>query len=153
MVPHHRLGIDMLEHAQPRVDDVRVRRLVFEMSGYHSDELHTMETHLAHAGLVETADFPGHIDPERLTALEDATGPGYDVGWLVLMIEHHEGAVDLAEHELARVGPQPDDERRDLAQAIATTQTTEIDEMRTLARLLCAEHADLSVCDLVRPQP
>ncbi len=151
MVPHHRLGIEMLEHAQPRVDDVRVRRLVFEMSGYHGDELHELESHLAHGNLDEAEVFPGWIAPERLSALDEITGPSYDVSWLLLMTEHHEGAVELAELELARIDPQPDDERRDLAWSIATTQRTEIDEMRALARLLCAEHADLGVCDLVRP--
>ena len=150
MVPHHRLGIEMLEHAQSRVDDVRLRRLVFEMSGYHGDELHTMETRLTHDGLSEAGDFPGHIERERLTALDDVTGPAYDVGWLVLMIEHHHGAVELADAEFTRTEGGSDDERRDLARRVAAIQRAEIDEMETLARFLCDEHADLGPCDQVR---
>ena len=150
MIPHHRLGIEMLKHAQSRVDDVRVRRLVFEMSGYHGDELHTLEMHLAHDGLVEATDFPGYVEPERLAALDDVSGPTYDVGWLLLMIEHHRGAVELADAEITRTEGGSDDERYDLARRIATLQRAEIDEMETLARFLCDEHADLGPCDQVR---
>lgn len=151
MVPHHRLGIEMLEHAVPRVDDVRVRRLVFEMSGYHDDELHQLENHLAHGA--EATIFPGWIAPDRLAALDDRTGPEYDVGWLVLMIEHHEGAIELATDELARITRDADPARHDFASRIATTQRAEIDEMQTLVVSLCAEHLDPVPCDQVKPQP
>lgn len=151
MVPHHRLGLEMLEHAIPRVDDVRVRRLVFEMSGYHDDELHHWESHLANGA--EASTFPGWIAPERLAALDDRTGPEYDAHWLALMIEHHEGAIELATAELTRVTHDSDPARHELAQRIAATQRAEIEEMRTLARFLCSEHAHLVPCDQVKPQP
>ena len=151
MVPHHRLGLEMLEHAVPRVDDVRVRRLVFEMSGYHGDELHHWEDQLSHGAEVST--FPGWIAPDRLAALDDHTGPEYDVNWLVLMIEHHEGAIELAVDELTRVTRDSDPARHDLAQRIVATQRAEIEEMRTLAQFLCSEHAHLVPCDQVKPQP
>lgn len=151
MIPHHRLGVAMIDHAMPRVDDVRVRHLVFEMSNYHADELHELESHAGHSGLDEAERFPGWIDPDRLTALDQRPGPSYDVGWLLLMIEHHEGAVELAEDEIMRVENHPDDERRNLALRIATTQRSEIDRMWTLARFLCAEHPGLVECDLVKP--
>ena len=151
MVPHHRLGIEMLEHAVPRVDDVRVRRLVFEMSGYHGDELHQLEGHLARDS--EATVFPGWIAPDRLAALDDRNGPAYDVDWLLLMIEHHEGAIELAADELIRVSRDSDPARHDLAVRIDATQRTEIAEMKTLVRSLCAEHVDLVPCDQVKPQP
>lgn len=148
MVPHHRLGIEMLEHAVPRVDDVRVRRLVFEMSGYHGDELHQLEGHLSHGA--EATTFPGWIAPHRLAALDDRTGSDYDVGWLLLMIEHHEGALELATDELTR---ESDPARHDLARRIVRTQGSEIDEMKTLVESLCVEHVDLVPCDQVKPHP
>lgn len=151
MVPHHRLGLEMLEHAVPRVDDVRVRRLVFEMSGYHGDELHHWESQLFHDA--EVSIFPGWIAPDRLAALDDHTGPEYDVNWLVLMIEHHEGAIQLAADELTRVSRNSDPARHELAQRIAATQRAEIKEMRTLAQFLCSEHAHLVPCEQVKPEP
>ena len=151
MVPHHRLGLEMLEHAVPRVDDVRVRRLVFEMSGYHGDELHQLESHLSHGA--EASTFPGWIAHDRLAALDDLTGPEYDANWLMLMIEHHEGAIELATDELTRVTRPSEAAHHDLARRIVVTQGAEIDEMRMLVGSLCAEHLDLVPCEQVKPEP
>lgn len=153
MIPHHRLGIVLLEHAVPRVDDVRVRRLVFEMSNYHLDDLNHMQTTTSHDEVDESTAFPGWIAPERIAELDDHHGPAYDLGWLVLMIEHHEGAVKLADAELARSAHGSDDDRQRLARRIATQQRTEIDQMYTLARFLCAEDPDLDQCDRVKAPP
>ena len=52
MPPHHRLGLEMIELGSPLVSDVEVRRLIFEMSGYHTHELHELEHLLEHWGAV-----------------------------------------------------------------------------------------------------
>ena len=129
MIPHHELGVELLEHAMPRVVDVRVRRLVFEMSGYHGAELNELHDHAAHVDHDTPSRFPGWIAPDRLDALTSLSGISYDVGWLELMIEHHEGAVELSVHQMA-AGHDPDLTR--MASRIEETQRAEIDEMRGL---------------------
>lgn len=137
MVPHHRLGLAMLDHAVPRVNDVRVRRLVFEMSGYHDDELHLLEGHLTHGD--EATTFPGWIAPERLTELDERNGPEYDTVWLSLMIEHHEGAIVIATNEISRIVRDSDQARYDLALRIIATQQAEIAKMKGLLNSMFIE--------------
>ena len=141
MVPHHRLGIVMVDHALPRVDDVETRRIVFEMSGYHVDELHELDRHLAHEGLTEVDRFPGWIDPARLDSLADRSGAAYDVGWLTAMVEHHEGAIALSEGM-----DDAGDNFRSLARRIATVQGNEIMRMVEIIRRLCAAGVDAPEC-------
>lgn len=133
MVPHHRLGIAMVDHAIPRVDDVETRRMVFEMSGYHVDELHEMDRHLAHDGSTEADRFPGWIDPIRLDSLADRSGSAYDVGWLALMVEHHQGAIAMTQ-KMSDAG----DDFRSLARRIASVQGDEVVRMVKIIRRLCA---------------
>ena len=100
MVPHHRLGVELLEIAQPRVDDVRVRRLVFQMGGYHHSELQHLEHLAVEWGVAEASEFQGHLAPKVLDELRSLSGPQHDAAWLAAMIEHHEGAVAMARRQL-----------------------------------------------------
>lgn len=131
MVPHHRLGVELLEIAQPRVHDVRVRRLVFEMGGYHHDELHHLEHRLQQWGLSEALDYPGRLPVTLLDELRATVGPDHDVAWLVAMIEHHEGAVMIAERQ---VNEGTDAELQQLARTVAEVQRSEIAAMKALVR-------------------
>lgn len=133
MVPHHRLGVELLEIAQPRVHDVRVRRLVFQMGDYHHGELHHLEHRLRAWAVSEATDYPGALAPTVLDELRATVGPDHDVAWLVAMIEHHEGAVAIAERQL-REGS--DDELRRLAAAVAEVQRADIDVMNDLVTTL-----------------
>jgi len=133
MVPHHRLGLELLALAEPRVDDVRVRRLVFQMSGYHHDELHQLEHHLAGWGLAEAEDYPGHLPPKVLTELAGTRGPDHDRAWLMAMIEHHEGALVIAHRQLDK---GRDADLRRLAAGVVEVQRIELDRMRELLEVL-----------------
>ncbi len=131
MVPHHRLGVELLQIAEPRVNDVRVRRLVFEMASYHDADLHHLDHYLSGWSLLEAEVYPGWLDPERVRALERLSGAEFDVAWLQAMIEHHEGALDLAGHFLEEGG------RKDLvtlATGIIEVQSRELAQMRHLLK-------------------
>lgn len=133
MVPHHRLGVELLEIARPRAHDVRVRRLVFQMGGYHHSELHHLEHLQAEWGVPEASEFPGALSPTVVDELRATVGPDHDVAWLEAMIEHHEGAVAIAERQM-REGS--DDELRQLAAAMAEVQQADIDVMNDLVTTL-----------------
>ena len=131
MVPHHRLGVELLQIAEPRVSDVRVRRLVFEMAAYHEADLHHLDHYLSGWSLVEAEVYPGWLDPERMRALESLFGAEFDVVWLEAMIEHHEGALDLAV-TLLDVGGRK--ELVTLATGILKVQSRELAQMRHLLK-------------------
>lgn len=96
MEPHHQLGIEMNDIAAVRADDVRLRRMVFGMSGYH----HSDTDHLTHWmdqwNFVPESDYPGRIEQVRLDSMRRLSGARFDVAWLEAMIEHHEGALQIA---------------------------------------------------------
>lgn len=144
MVPHHELGIRMIDDAVPRVSDVRLRRMIFKMSAYHDAEMHVMQRLLDEWRVDPVAYFPGWIGPDALTALSSQSGRAYDVGWLTLMIEHHLGAVALARSQVATGGV---DDLRSLARRIDATQRAEIDSMTQLRGLLCTDEPLAPGCE------
>ena len=75
------------------------------------------------------ADMPGMQSGEELDALEQAKGEQFQTMWLSMMIEHHEGAVEMAEEVLDE---GQNGEVRKLAEGIVETQTTEIETMQQL---------------------
>ena len=62
-----------------------------------------------------------------MAALEGKTGDAFDQAFLAGMIEHHEGAVSMANAALKYANHQ---EIKDLARNIVTTQTAEIMQMK-----------------------
>jgi len=149
MVPHHELGVRLIDDAVPRVDDVRLRRLIFKMASYHDAELHRMEHYLEDWGVEPLRRYPGWVDPARLSVQTMEIGRRYDVGWLVIMIEHHEGAVALATDQAGNGGVP---ELRSLASDIATAQSAEIAAMTELLVELCEESPRTPGCaDIAGP--
>jgi uncharacterized protein (DUF305 family) len=71
----------------------------------------------------------GMMSEADMARLGNATGTDFDRMFLEMMILHHEGAIEMAELELADGKYQP---TKDLAQAVITGQQAEIDEMNTL---------------------
>lgn len=62
-----------------------------------------------------------------MSGLSGKTGDEFDKAFLSEMIEHHEGAVDMAEAALKNAKHQ---EIKDLAKAIIEAQTKEINQMK-----------------------
>jgi uncharacterized protein (DUF305 family) len=129
MVPHHEIGINMIESAVLRSDDVRLRKLVFQMQSYHEHELHQLSSRLDEWKVPAAKIFPGFIDPTRLAKIDQLAGPAYDIAWLNAMIEHHEGAVAIGNEEIAS-GQLPD--LIAAAEKVVITQQAEIIEMEKL---------------------
>jgi hypothetical protein len=139
MLPHHHLGMALVDDATLHASDVRLRRLVFEMSGYHSSELHTLERWVAEQRLQPAEQFPGSLSDADLTRLRALDGPPHDIWWLALMIRHHRGAVQIADRTIAGSAV---DEVRELAVTVREVQASEILEMAELLRALCADAAE-----------
>ncbi len=75
------------------------------------------------------SDMPGMMSGDDFDELENASESAFQTMWLELMIEHHEGAVEMAEEEQENGQYQPAVE---LAGDVVDTQTAEIEKMKSL---------------------
>ena len=75
------------------------------------------------------ADMPGMMSTEQMAELEAAKGAEFELMWLEMMIEHHEGAIEMAEIEQAE-GHHAG--AIDLAENVESAQQDEIATMETL---------------------
>lgn len=145
MLPHHRLGTRLVDEASANTSDVRLRRLVFEMSGYHHHETDLLAEWAEEWDVVEAGTFPGDLPTTDVARLDGLSGADHDTWWLVLMIEHHRGAVDLTSRLLAS-GVDADDETAVLAATVRSVQSDELVAMDDLLAALCAEHPSAAGC-------
>lgn len=134
MIPHHVVGVKLLDDAAIRTNDVRLRRLVFEMQGYHHAEIHELEAMADEWSVAPREVFPGYIDTADFADLARASGVDYDVLWLNLMIRHHDGALQLANDALQR---STSSRVSEMAEATLLTQSREVSLMQRLHGLLC----------------
>jgi uncharacterized protein (DUF305 family) len=71
----------------------------------------------------------GMMSAQQLTELASLTGVAFDNAWLLAMIEHHEGALEMAKDVQAN---SKNSEIQDLAAVIISGQEAEIATMRNL---------------------
>ncbi|MET8906531.1 DUF305 domain-containing protein [Micromonospora sp. NPDC004551] len=141
MIPHHQQAVEMSGLAETRAGDPEVKRLAAQIKAAQAPEIATMTGWLAAWGRpVPSASaghgmpgmdhgMPGMMSGADLAKLAAASGTDFDRQFLTMMIAHHEGAITMAEEEIAR-GVHPD--ATALARQIVTTQQGEIDAMRKL---------------------
>jgi len=135
MIPHHRQAVMMSELAEGRTDNTDVLELTGEISAAQEPEIQTMTAFLDAWGADDMAQMEGMdgmsgmMTPEQMAGLEDAEGAEFDEMFLQMMIEHHEGAVEMSTTQLDE-GENPD--ARTLAQDIIDAQESEIVRMQDL---------------------
>ncbi|WP_217165331.1 DUF305 domain-containing protein [Streptomyces sp. AC512_CC834] len=149
MIPHHRQALEMARLAADRSASAEVEDLAARIEKAQDPEITTMTgwltawgeevpqptgstgstgsmpgmDHSAHSGM------PGMMDGQDMAELEKASGRAFDTKFLTMMVEHHEGAVEMAGTEKAKGGYAP---AKALAEDIVTAQNAEITEMNTL---------------------
>lgn len=135
MIPHHSQAADLVALANANTTTVAILDLAARIEGAQHTEIHTMEDWLAFAGVPvdehssHGMSMPGMVSDADMALLEQATGADFDALFLALMIQHHEGAITMANDVLATT---QNDDVKTLATAIVTSQTAEIDEMYAL---------------------
>ncbi|WP_030421571.1 DUF305 domain-containing protein [Streptomyces sp. NRRL F-5065] len=140
MIPHHRQALDMARMVAGRSASAEVEDLAARIEKAQDPEITTMTGWLeswgeevpaetSGAGHAGHEGMPGMMDDREMTELEGASGADFDRMFLTMMIAHHEGAVEMAETELAegRHGPS-----RAMAEDVVSAQSAEIAEMRKL---------------------
>ena len=141
MIPHHHLGMVLVDEATVHADDVRLRRLVFEMSGYHHSETGLLEDWADGVGIEPAATFPGDLPRTEVGQLADLRGVEHDTWWLYLMIRHHRGALTIADAQIAEGTVE---KVREMAVSVRMVQAAEVEQMETLLDSLCSSRSSPS---------
>lgn len=132
MYPHHAQAIDMSKLVADRSQDQEVITLAQNIEKAQGPEMTKMTDLLQSVGKpAPSAESSGHMtgvmSTEQMTSLEALSGAAFDRMWLQMMIDHHEGAIDMSNTEL-QDGINPDAKK--MAQAIIANQQAEITQMR-----------------------
>jgi uncharacterized protein (DUF305 family) len=136
MLPHHALGMQLMNEAMLHSIDVRLRRLVFEMNNYHHSEMTTLKNWQEKWNVTESQTFPGDLDDEVVRRLDALTGVSHDTWWIHLMVIHHEGAVKIAD-DVLKVTKERD--VKEMARSVRSVQEAQLVSMRRLLDDLCNE--------------
>jgi len=154
MIPHHAQAIQMVTLTDTRTLDPEVKQLADSIRDVQAPEIEAMvdwltawgekipETSIDHANAghdmsdmpsMESSDMPGMMSADDMQALADASDAEFQDMWLEMMVEHHEGAIEMAKTEQAE-GKYPD--AVSLAESIKTSQQAEIQQLKQLEQLL-----------------
>lgn len=157
MIPHHEQALELAALVPDRSTNAELQTLAKTIAAEQQPEIDAMNALLTQwdampgmqgmPGMPGMADMPGHggmggmggmgmagmVDAATMTKLTTLSGQPFDVLWLQSMIAHHQGAIEMAQTEIAD-GINPD--MVNLARNIVTAQQAEIDQMqRMLAEL------------------
>lgn len=147
MIQHHAQALSMVDLIDGKTVSAELTALAEQIRMAQGPEIETLvdwlqewsqpvpETMRDHAnahgdGSMEMdSDMPGMMSAEDMETLEAAQGAEFERMWLEMMIEHHEGAVEMATTEKG-TGEYVD--AIELADTIIAAQDAEIDEMKSM---------------------
>ncbi|MDY6995313.1 MAG: DUF305 domain-containing protein [Actinomycetota bacterium] len=143
MVPHHKQAVELATMAPEHTDNPAVLAVADQIAATQVPEINILNVFLVqwnenpeigsggHAGHGQSmqGSMQGTVDDATLARLESLQGPEFDTLWLESMISHHQGAIQMAEAEVA------DGENVDavaMAEMMVSTQQAEIEQMRQI---------------------
>jgi uncharacterized protein (DUF305 family) len=161
MIPHHEQAIEMSDIILAKQNiDPRVVELAGQIKAAQAPEIEQMQNWLAQWGEPTMSAMPGDsmmpgmpshsmmpgmdgmdgmdgmagmMSDEDMTALQNAQGVDASKLFLQQMIEHHQGAITMSQHEISS-GQYPDAVA--LARSIETSQQQEINTMQGISGTL-----------------
>jgi uncharacterized protein (DUF305 family) len=149
MIQHHAQALSMVDLTVDRTLDPEVQQLADDIREAQGPEIETMSDWLQDwdeeipatmrdhsnaghdmGGMGDSmdglaSDMPGMMSGEDFDELENASDAGFQDMWLEMMVEHHEGAVEMAQEQQENGQYKP---AVDLAGDVVDTQTAEIEE-------------------------
>ena len=139
MIPHHEQAIEMSDIAlDPTVGASNaVKELAARIKAAQDPEITKMKTFLTtwkerltpDSSMDHSDMMSGMLSADDIKKLSSLRGPEFDRAWMTGMIEHHEGAIEMAKDVLK---DGKDTAVKALAQLITTAQDSEILEMKKL---------------------
>ncbi|WP_433505498.1 DUF305 domain-containing protein [Pseudonocardia halophobica] len=159
MIPHHTQAVQMSDMAAQHASNEQVKQLATRIQQAQGPEIEQMRGFLAawgepetgpagpsgsmggmdHGGMGGSTSMPmpqgmgGMMTDQQMQQLDQANGAAFDRMFLQMMTEHHNGAIQMAQTELAQ-GQNTD--AKILAQKIIHDQQAEITEMKQLLTTL-----------------
>ena len=153
MIQHHAQALSMVDLTVDRTLDPEVQQLADEIREAQGPEIETMSDWLQEwdeevpatmrdhsnaghdmEGMGDSmdgldSDMPGMMSGDDFDELENAPDADFQTMWLEMMVEHHEGAVEMARDQQENGQYKP---AVDLAGDVVDTQTAEIEQMKAL---------------------
>ncbi|MEU1084327.1 DUF305 domain-containing protein [Streptomyces sp. NPDC005908] len=139
MIPHHRQAVEMADLAPERAQSPEVKKLAADIRKAQDPEIKTLSGWLTSWGEEVPAEgamdhsmhggVEGMMSAEEMTELEILSGKAFDSAFMEMMIEHHEGAVEMAKTEQADGAYEPAEK---MAGQIIISQSAEIEQMNKL---------------------
>lgn len=138
MIPHHQQAIELVTLTETNADNQQLRTLANDMLKEQAGEIQVFRGWLEqwrapeepdHAG--HGATMPGMIDAATVERLKTLRGADFDKLWLQSMITHHQGAIEMAQAEIA-TGQNPD--ASTVARSIVASQQAQIDRMNQMLK-------------------
>lgn len=135
MIPHHKSAVDMAQVGLRRGQSVYIKTLSKDIIASQSKEITEMQA--ADERLAKDGVKPGDLSvPNSMMGMDMdtrslQTASPFDPAFVRMMTPHHQGAVTMAEAELAR-GRDP--ELKALARSIISAQQREIREMQAFLK-------------------
>lgn len=141
MYPHHVQAVEMASMVAGRSTNPDVVELADEIAAAQKPEMERLASWSTMWGLpapstdamsmegMDHGSGSGMMTSQDMESLKSLSDDAFDRQWLTMMIEHHEGAVTMAEKEVAE-GSYGDAVA--MARTIIDTQNAEISRMRTL---------------------
>ncbi|MFI1768028.1 DUF305 domain-containing protein [Streptomyces sp. NPDC020800] len=144
MIPHHQQALEMARLAAGRASSAQVKDLASRIEKAQDPEIRTMTgwlkawgrqvpaagtDHAGHGGMPGMSGMSGMMSDTDMAALKKASGKDFDTKFLSLMVEHHQGAVEMAttEKDKGAYGPA-----KGMAGDIVGAQNAEIKQMKQL---------------------
>lgn len=149
MIPHHAQAVKMAGWAESHGARQDVRILCERIVVGQRDEILLMRTWLADNGqfvpeptsmrhrmvmngMEHDMLMPGMLTDEEMEALDKARGPEWDRLFLIGMIKHHQGAINMVNELFASYGAAQDEIVFKFASDVFADQSTEIDRMQQM---------------------
>ena len=146
MIPHHAQATEMVNMARGNHLDPEVQQIADGILATQTTEIETMVDWLTawdqpipptsqdHAnaegeGMEMDTDMPGMMSEPEMAELKAARGEEFQTMWLEMMIEHHDGAIEMARTEVED-GTFPDTVA--MAKEIESSQAAEVEKMQDL---------------------
>jgi uncharacterized protein (DUF305 family) len=143
MIPHHHQALVMSRLVAERTGRNAMIELADRITATQKDEIAFMQDWLRergepvpdptdHAAMHTHHDMAGMASPEELEQLEAASGADFDRLFLELMIDHHQGAIEMVETLLDTRGSAQDPVLYEFVIDVLNDQTAEIERMNAM---------------------
>ncbi|MDQ0939301.1 DUF305 domain-containing protein [Streptomyces sp. V1I1] len=145
MIVHHQQALEMSQQADGRASDQEIKTLAGQIEKAQDPEIKTMQSWLKSWGKPQSPDMDhgnaghggddmaGMMSDQDMDALTAAKGTDFDRKFAQMMIDHHNGAIDMAKDEQKN---GRNTAAKKLADNVIKNQSAEVKQMQsTLDRL------------------